>query len=90
VLIPPSSDIAFITLPSAVLIVSLSSSNPYEEIITLKTSARNAFLGIGLTASSLSREDHAVRTEVDIITKANGILGVSVTLRAGEDDGKKE
>lgn len=76
--IPPSSNTAFIILPTSILVLSLSTTEPsYEEAITLKNSATNAFLGIGLSNSPTTSE----RTEVVVISKGSGVLTVAVELK---------
>ncbi|KAL7410733.1 Non-repetitive/WGA-negative nucleoporin C-terminal-domain-containing protein [Mrakia frigida] len=82
-IIPPSSNTAFIILPSSILVLSLSSAEaPYEEAITLKDQARNAFLGIGLSSTPTTSD----RTEVAVITKESGVLSVGVKLKGALED----
>jgi len=82
-IIPPSSNTAFIILPSSILVLSLSTTeSPYEEAITLRDQARNAFLGIGLSSAPTTSE----RTEVVVITKESGVLSVGVKLKGALED----
>ena len=81
--IPPASNTAFIILPTSLLVVSLSTSQPpYEEAITLRDTARNAFLGLGLSTAPTTTD----RTEVAVVTKDSGVLTVGVRIGGVVDE----
>ncbi|CDZ97230.1 Nuclear pore complex, Nup133 component (sc Nup133) [Phaffia rhodozyma] len=70
---------AFVLLPSSLLMLSLTPSDPYEEVIELKDSVTNALLGKG----GLGARD-GIRSELGIVSLKSGVLGVGVRGGSGE------
>ncbi|EIW66527.1 hypothetical protein TREMEDRAFT_74725 [Tremella mesenterica DSM 1558] len=79
--IPSGSPIAFIRFADVIVMVSMLPDSPYEDVIVLKESHRNAFLGVGCRSGSAK---HAISPSLIVMPAIGGLLTVEVFEAADE------